>query len=94
MTNNTYNGWKNRETWLVNVWYGDNWTCREDVDLTQYLLEEMVGDLGYGILQDMIDLDCIDWESLRDHATAMDISEQADMFWGLTKIGGPGPEFP
>ena len=88
MTNNTYNGWKNRETWLVNVWYGDNWTCREDVDLTQYLLEEMVGDLGYGILQDMIDLDCIDWESLRDHATAEDDEdyeaaiEEAQEGWG------------
>lgn len=67
MTNNTYNGWKNRETWLVNVWYGDNWKCCEDVHLTQYLLEEMVDKLGNGILQDMIDLDCIDWEELRDH---------------------------
>lgn len=76
MSVNTYNGWKNRETWLVNVWYSDSWTCSEDVHLTQYLLEEMVGDLGHGILQDMLDLDCIDWEELRDHGyTAMDISE-------------------
>jgi hypothetical protein len=21
---NTYNGWTNRETWLVNLWYGDS----------------------------------------------------------------------
>jgi hypothetical protein len=44
--------------------------CPEDVDLTQYLLEEQVADLGNGILQDMIDLDCIDWETLREHAEA------------------------
>lgn len=24
MTNSTYNGWTNRETWLVNLWYGDD----------------------------------------------------------------------
>ena len=84
MSVNTYNGWKNRETWLVNIWYGDNWTCREDVDLTQDLLEEMVDKLGNGILQDMLDLDCIDWESLRDHVTAMDIPE--DVYRNLHNI--------
>ena len=76
MTNYTYNGWKNRETWLVNVWYGDNWTCRDDVHLTQYLLEEQVEDLGNGILQDMIDLNCIDWETLREHAHTEDEEEE------------------
>jgi len=24
MTDNTYNGWANKETWLVNLWYGDD----------------------------------------------------------------------
>ena len=24
MSNNTYNGWTNKETWLVNLWYGDS----------------------------------------------------------------------
>lgn len=24
MTDTTYNGWTNRETWLVNLWYGDD----------------------------------------------------------------------
>lgn len=23
MSNNSYNGWSNRETWLVNLWLGD-----------------------------------------------------------------------
>jgi hypothetical protein len=29
MTRDTYNGWTNRETWLVNVWF--NPESREDV---------------------------------------------------------------
>lgn len=26
MTNNTYNGWANRETWLVNLYFGDSFS--------------------------------------------------------------------
>lgn len=70
MANNTYNGWKNRETWLVNVWHGDNWTCREDVELTQHLVEEAYDKLNNGLFRDMIDLECIDWKELREHAEA------------------------
>tara|TARA_B110000977_G_scaffold11930_1_gene15345 strand:- start:902 stop:1192 length:291 start_codon:yes stop_codon:yes gene_type:complete len=33
-----YNGWKNYETWLVNIWYGDNYN--------EYFLEQFrEGDL-------------------------------------------------
>ena len=32
MSNNTYNGWTNKETWLVNIWYGD--------DLPEYFAED------------------------------------------------------
>jgi hypothetical protein len=67
MANNTYNGWKNRETWLVNLWYGDTWDCVEDVRITEILLDEKYEDLGNGILQDMIDWQAIDWEQLRSH---------------------------
>ena len=65
MTNNTYNGWRNRETWLVNLWYGDRGFA--DVDYIKELLEDMVDQLGNGILQDMLDLECIDWDGLREH---------------------------
>lgn len=68
MANNTYNGWRNRETWLVNLWYGDNWTCGEDVHATRYALEDMAEELGNGIFQDMLDLECIDWAELFNHA--------------------------
>lgn len=63
MANNTYNGWRNRETWLVNLWYGDSLI---DIDHVRELLEEMVENLGNGILQDMLDLECIDWDELRE----------------------------
>ena len=33
---NTYNGWTNRETWLINVWY--NPETLEDLD---YIREEL-----------------------------------------------------
>ena len=59
----TYNGWRNRETWLVNLWYGD---VGIDIDQVREILEEMVENLGNGILQDMLDLDCIDWDDLRE----------------------------
>ena len=67
MANNTYNGWKNRETWLVNLWYGDTWDCVEDVRMTEILLDEKYEDLGNGIMRDMIDWQAIDWEQLRSH---------------------------
>ena len=67
MANNTYSGWKNRETWLVNLWYGDTWDCVEDVRMTEILLEEKYEALGNGILRDMIDWEAIDWEQLRSH---------------------------
>ena len=43
MINNTYNGWRNRETWLVNLWYGDQGFA--DVDYIKELLEDMVDQL-------------------------------------------------
>ena len=67
MANNTYNGWKNRETWLVNLWYGDTWDCVEDVRITEILLDEKYEDLGNGIMRDMIDWQAIDREQLRSH---------------------------
>ena len=65
MTNNTYNGFRNRETWLVNLWYGD--IVGADVDYIKELLEDMVDQLGNGILQDMLDLEPIHWSELREH---------------------------
>ncbi len=68
MARDTYEGWTNRETWLVDLWYGSDWTCGEDVHATRYQLEDMVEALGVGILQDMIDLNCVNWAELWRHA--------------------------
>ena len=49
-----YNGWQNRETWLVTVWFGDAWEYESDVDNTKEFLEDSIYDLPSWI-QDFID---------------------------------------
>lgn len=61
-----YNGWSNRETWLVNLWFGDNWESVEDVQSTREYLEEEIDKLPNWI-RDFIDDAAIDWEELESH---------------------------
>jgi hypothetical protein len=63
MTDNTYNGWTNRATWLVNVWF--NPESASDVDLAKDTLEE-AQDACPDFLRDFIDMD-INWDELRAH---------------------------
>lgn len=44
MPNNTYNGWANKETWLVNLWLGDILTSdkEEGFEITPEYVEEFV----------------------------------------------------
>ena len=63
---NTYNGWRNRETWLINVHFGDNWECKSDVDATREFCEESLEDILPWI-QDFIDWNKIDWDELKSH---------------------------
>lgn len=58
------NGWRNRETWLVNVWF--NPESLTDLDYAKEYLEDQVDQLP-GVLRDFIDLGAIDWRELRDH---------------------------
>jgi len=64
----SYNGWRNRETWLVNIWY--NPVTKSDIDYIEETLEddfiEKIGGTA-NIYMDMIDFNCIDWESLREY---------------------------
>ena len=59
----SYNGWPNRETWLVNVWF--NPETKSDIDyLEEYLEEEYYKFQGFW--QDMIWFNDIDWDRLRE----------------------------
>ena len=62
----TYNGWRNRETWLVNVWF--NPVTKSDIDyIKDYIEEEYYENETFkGFWQDMIDINCIDWDRLRE----------------------------
>ena len=77
-----YNGWKNKETWLVNVWYMDSMPeyfadmgqfhvePDELEDAVTYIVEESeaLSQLPAGLLSDFINT-CwgeVDWYSLAD----------------------------
>jgi hypothetical protein len=61
----SYNGWSNRETWLVSVWY--NPESKEDVESIRYMLEEQYDEIPDGPLKDMVNLDAVDWKELASH---------------------------
>ena len=66
------NGWKNRETWLVNVWFGDNFAMDADdgVEITADYIREAVEEYVDAIvpassfIADMMDLRAIDYDEL------------------------------
>ena len=62
----TYNGWRNRETWLVNIWY--NPVTKSDIDWIQEHLEDQyyTSEALQGFWNDMIDFNAIDWDELRE----------------------------
>lgn len=60
-----YNGWSNRETWLVNLWFGHNWETVEDVQMCQEYIDDEIANLPTWI-QDFIDHSAIDWDELNN----------------------------
>jgi hypothetical protein len=75
----SYTGWKNRETWLVNLWFGDMFAEMQEDDgaqITANYIRETVenyvdeiigrGDVS-GFVRDMLDLDAIDYDELASH---------------------------
>ena len=82
MNDTTYNGWKNKETWLVNVWYMDSMPDyfrdseqfhvepNELEESVKYIAEECeaLSQLPAGLLSDFIST-CwaeVDWHTLVD----------------------------
>lgn len=59
----TYNGWTNRATWLVNVWF--NPESKEDVQMAREQLESDIDALP-DYLKDFVDTD-INWDELESH---------------------------
>jgi hypothetical protein len=70
-----YNGWVNRETWLVNVWLGDMLSEMQEegqeitAEFIRDMIDEMAGDLRIeGIMLDMLNgaLSVIDYRELEE----------------------------
>ena len=61
----SYNGWSNRETWLVNVGYSPE--SRNDVYAIREMLEEQYDQIPDGALKDMVDIMAINWDELLEH---------------------------
>jgi len=84
MTNNTYNGWANRETWVVGLhfmdsvvdWINDDketWSkddIKDAATIFQDLVAEQVDACGIAcpFVLDLIDLSIIDWQELGQSA--------------------------
>lgn len=75
----SYNGWSNRETWVVNVWFGDSWERKSDVDGTRDYIDEELDDMARkmpGWMTDLLGInfrsDDVDWDELKDHVESDD----------------------
>ena len=63
MPEEKFNGWTNRETWLVNLWFSDNWETPEDVRGSREFIEDTITELPNWI-QDFIYQGAINWDEL------------------------------
>ena len=64
MTDTKYNGWTNRETWLINVWF--NPESKAGVEFAREQLESDIDQLP-DYLKDFINDSAIDWDELLEH---------------------------
>ena len=76
MSDSTYNGWTNRETWLVNVWF--NPESKADVEFARDMLDEQYDSLPDGVLKDMIDINAINWDKLLSCFDDVEDDEQSE----------------
>jgi len=71
------NGWRNRETWLINLWF--EYENQEELDDIRSLLEEELDELRNKIPDYLVDLlginfveNEIDWDELAGHCEAVE----------------------
>jgi hypothetical protein len=59
----SYNGWSNRETWLISIWF--NPESIEDVEMAQATFEEAY-DAIPDFMKDFCDIGAINWDELKE----------------------------
>lgn len=71
-----YNGWTNRNTWLINLWFGEmiREQLEEDAATSTEMLEGIIMDIIYEeiklcslMLRDFVDFDGINWGEIWEH---------------------------
>jgi len=74
MTKTDYNGWTNRETWVINLWLGEYFqdVANDGQHLMADYIESTVWDMFEeanipDMFKDMIDLNAVDWRELEQH---------------------------
>ena len=82
-----YNGWTNRNTWLVNVWFGDSFLAdfedgiKVDANYIESFvmdyIEEQIGGFT-GFVADLIDFSGINWNELASHYESDDDDSEDD----------------
>ena len=61
------NGWSNRETWLVNLWFSPG--TKDEVNYIEETLEDAFMNIhdNHGIYIDLMNFGAINWNELRGH---------------------------
>ena len=74
MTKTDYNGWTNRETWVINLWLGEYFqdVANDGQSLMADYIEETVWDMLEEaevppMFKDLIDLGVVNWQELAAH---------------------------
>mgnify|MGYP001161050047 FL=1 len=70
MRDETYNGWTNRATWLVNLWFGDALEDGQPFDMFREIMEDQIESLPEPWMKDFFILDEVNWEELNGHLEA------------------------
>lgn len=77
MSQSTYNGWSNRATWLVNVWF--NPESKSDVEMAKLAIEEAEESMP-DFMKDFLCTDEINWNELEDHFNEEESEEEDKAF--------------